>query len=231
MEQEVVDKILIFGSKGMAGHLITDYLKKNSNFKIITVARGTSQADYNIDITDIYEVENLIKLVKPQFLINAIGVLNNDAETNPDKAIFVNSYFPHFLARICKSHLIKLIHISTDCVFSGKKGSYIETDKKDGVGFYAQTKSIGEVFYDHTLTIRTSIIGPEINNNGIGLFDWVFKNEGSITGYSNAYWSGVTTLELAKAIFYVISNNIDYTNLIHLTNLCFQSNLMSLLYF
>src|SRR5690606_27782525 len=108
-----------------------------------------------------------------------------------------------------------LIHISTDCVFSGKKGDYIETDQKDGSSVYAQSKSLGEITGDNILTIRTSIIGPELKNNGIGLFHWFMSQQGQIQGYSNVFWNGVTTLELAKVIHRLINKQMD--GLIHIT--------------
>ena len=111
----------------------------------------------------------------------------------------------------------KLIHNSTDCVFSGEKGtSYIETDEKDGNGVYAKTKGIGEVISDKHLTIRTSVVGPELKSDGEELFHWFMTQSGTISGYTRAIWSGVTTLELAKAVLWSIENKI--TGLYHITN-------------
>ena len=106
--------------------------------------------------------------------------------------------------------------ISTDCVFSGDKGGYIESDFRDGKGYYAQSKALGELINSKDLTIRTSIIGPELKETGIGLFQWFSKQEGQIKGYTNAFWSGVTTIELAKAIQYFLVHNVS--GLYHLTN-------------
>ena len=136
----MINKVLIFGANGMAGHLISDYLSLNSMFKIIRVARDRNniKTDYIVDVTDFSAIDSLIKEVKPDYVINAIGLLNSSAEKNPDSAILINSYFPHLLANLCYQYSSKLIHISTDCVFSGKKGNYLENDFKDGIGFYAQ---------------------------------------------------------------------------------------------
>jgi dTDP-4-dehydrorhamnose reductase len=214
------NKVLIIGSNGMAGHLISDFLSLNSMFQIIRVARNrdSKKTNYEIDVTDFNSVEELISELKPNYVINAIGILNADAENNPDKAVLMNSYFPHLLAKICDKNRSILIHISTDCVFNGKKGDYLEQDFKDGVGFYAQSKALGEVNYKNHITIRTSIIGPDMKSNGIGLLNWVLSQKDIINGYSEAYWSGVTTLELAKAIEYFIQNKIIGLNLFHLTN-------------
>lgn len=212
--------ILVIGANGMAGHVISEYLSTFQDFSIFRVARDNFNLknNYTLDITNFIETQKLIKNIRPSIVINAIGILNKDAEENPDKAILINSYFPHFLAKVCSNISASLIHLSTDCVFSGKKGNYKENDIKDGVGFYAQSKALGEVMYNPHLTIRTSIIGPDLKQNGIGLFNWIMKQEDSITGYAEAYWGGVTTLELAKSINYIIRQNDFKLNLIHLTN-------------
>ena len=214
------NKVLIIGSNGMAGHLISDYLSLNSMFEIIRVARDSTnkKTDHVIDATDFISIERLISDLKPDYVVNAIGILNADAENNPDIAVLLNSYFPHFLAKICEKYASRLFHISTDCVFNGTKGSYLENDFKDGIGFYAQSKALGEVNYHNHITIRTSIIGPDIKSSGIGLLNWILSQTGNINGYSEAFWGGVTTLELAKAIEFFIRKNIDGINLYHLTN-------------
>lgn len=212
-------KILVLGANGMAGHVITKYLRnQQEGYKVIAVARTQSiiTPDVLLDVTDFEKLGTLIKSEKPDFIINAIGLLNEVAEKNPDLAILINSYLPHFLESVTRDTTCKVIHISTDCVFSGKKGGYIETDIKDGQGFYAQSKALGEIINDKDITLRTSIIGPEININGIGLFNWFMRQEGNIKGYTKAIWSGVTTIELAKAIKYVINNDIK--GLYHISN-------------
>jgi dTDP-4-dehydrorhamnose reductase len=210
-------KVLVIGSKGMAGHIIYQSLSLLGDYDVYGVARNVVQTErvFNLDISD---TEALKKIIDLQFdvVINCIGVLNKDAEDNPDKAIWFNSYFPHLLEALTKNTETKIIHISTDCVFSGKKGRYTETDTKDGGGFYAESKGLGEINNFKDLTIRTSIIGPELNTNGIGLFNWFMHQTGEIKGYSSAVWSGVTTLELAKAIDFAIQNPV--CGLVHLTN-------------
>ena len=128
--------------------------------------------------------------------------------TDISKAILINSYLPHFLSDLASRLNFKFIHISTDCVFSGKKGGYTEQSFRDGDDNYARTKALGEVAAKDSVTLRTSIIGPELKSNGTGLMDWFFKQSGEISGYSKAYWSGVTTLELAKVTHAVVQQNI-----------------------
>lgn len=217
MGQEV-KKILVIGIRGMAGHVIYNYLNKKENYNVYGIARNIteSEKEFSLDVFDTEKLKHIIADNSFDFVINCIGILNKDAEDNPSKAIWFNSYFPHFLEEITKDTTSKILHISTDCVFNGKKGEYKEDDFKDGEGFYAQSKALGEIINDKDLTIRTSIIGPELNKNGIGLFHWFMNQSGEINGYTSAIWSGVTTFELAKAIEYVIENPIK--GLVHLTN-------------
>ena len=232
-------KILVIGIKGMAGHLIFKKLPQLGNYNIFGVARNINQTEkiFNIDVNDTSKLSEIIIKNSFDIIINCIGILNKDAEDNPDNAIWYNSYFPHFLEKTTKNSKTKIIHISTDCVFSGKKGNYSELDHKDGKGFYAQSKSIGEIINEKDLTIRTSIIGPEINKNGIGLFNWFMSqnNLETLKGFSKAYWSGITTLELAKTIDWAIKNEvtglkqisrkkISKYNLLQLCNKFFKNN-------
>jgi dTDP-4-dehydrorhamnose reductase len=210
-------KILVLGIKGMAGHVIFKSLPLLGDYEVYGIARNVSASNnvFNLDVTNI---EGLSKIIDLKFdaIINCIGILNKDAEDNPHKAIWFNSYFPHFLEAITKNTSTKVISISTDCVFSGKKGGYTENDFKDGEGFYAQSKALGEILNNKDLTIRTSIIGPELNEDGIGLFHWFMQQKGTINGFTNAIWAGVTTLELAKTVSWAIENNIS--GLYHITN-------------
>ena len=217
MEQEI-KKILVIGIKGMAGHMLYNYLKKNVGFEVYGIARNIieNQQITSLDVSNTEKLKTIIQTEKFDTVINCIGILNKDAEDHPAKAIWFNSYFPHFLEEITKDSKTQVIHISTDCVFNGKKGDYDESDPKDGEGFYAQSKALGEVVNQKDLTLRTSIIGPELNEKGIGLFHWFMNQTGKINGYTSAIWSGVTTLELAKTIEYCILNK--QTGLKHLTN-------------
>lgn len=211
-------KVIILGANGMAGHVITAYFRSLLAYQVIAVARTQSiiSPDVLLDVTDFEQLDLLIKTEKPDYIINAIGILNEVAERKPDLAILINSYLPHFLESITRNTTCKIIHISTDCVFSGKKGGYIETDFKDGKGFYAQSKALGEIVNDKDITLRTSIIGPEINESGIGLFHWFMQQGGTIKGYTKAVWAGVTTMELAKAVERAIDQNT--VGLYHVTN-------------
>lgn len=206
-------KVLVIGIKGMAGHMLFARLPTIGNYDVHGIARNVSPQPkiYNVDVSDTVAIENIIRENNFDYIINCIGILNKDAEDYPDKAIWFNSFFPHFLERLTVGTATKVIHISTDCVFNGKRGGYTENDVKDGIGFYAQSKALGELDNPKDLTIRTSIIGPEINNKGIGLFHWFMSQPANaeLKGFSAAYWSGLTTLELSNAIHEAITQNIS----------------------
>lgn len=203
-------KLLVFGGTGMAGHMIIRYFKQRPEYEVYYTTRDQSDSEgIYVDVTDSTSVEKVIETVKPDISINCIGILNTHAERETKLAFQVNSLLPHQLAKLMERSGGKLIHISTDCVFSGNKGDYTETDLTDGTSIYAQSKQLGEVISNTHLTIRTSIIGPELKENGIGLFLWFMKQQGTIKGFEKVMWNGVTTLELAKAIHYMIENNVS----------------------
>lgn len=211
-------KILVVGAKGMAGHVVKTYLNELGTYEIWGMARGAEDGKnfIQLDVSNTEKLEEILENQKFDVVINCIGLLNKTAEDSPDQAIFFNSYFPHFLSSLGKKFGFNLIHISTDCVFSGKEGGYREDSFKNGIGFYAQSKALGEVINDRDLTIRTSIIGPELKSDGIGLFHWFINQTNPISGYKEAYWTGVTTIELAKAIHEAI--NQELKGLYHLVN-------------
>jgi dTDP-4-dehydrorhamnose reductase len=206
-------KILVIGIKGMAGHMLYNYFTESRLYDVYGLARNIQPTHnlFNVDVSDIKQLKLLFKENQFDYVVNCIGILNKDAEDFPSKAIWFNSYFPHYLEEITKETQTKVIHISTDCVFSGKEGSYTEKDFKNGSGFYAQSKALGELTNNKDVTIRTSIIGPELNQNGIGLFHWFMSqsDQAHLKGFTKAFWSGLTTLELAKVVLEIIEQNIS----------------------
>lgn len=212
-------KVIVLGSNGMAGHIVTMGLRKEKmKYEVTAVARSTSSIlpDILMDISQFDKLGDLINSSKPDVIINCVGLLNEVAEENIDQAILMNAYLPHFLEAHTKSSETKIVHISTDCVFDGTKGNYTETDTKDGIGYYAQSKALGEIINEKDLTLRTSIIGIELKDNGIGLFNWFSKQNDEIIGYSKAYWNGVTTIQLMNSIKIAIDE--DITGLYHLAS-------------
>lgn len=212
-------KVLIFGASGMAGHILYDVLSKNSTLQVLGTFSSTNipNKGVQIEISNTSAVQELLQSFSPDVVINCIGVLIKGSQAHPDKAIYANAYWPHYLCRLGKELNFKLIHISTDCVFSGNSnGGYIESSTRDARDLYGMSKALGEINDDRNLTIRTSIIGPEIKPNGEGLLHWFMKQQGNLNGYKSSIWSGVTTLELARFISWVINENL--TGIFHLTN-------------
>ena len=212
-------KVLILGSTGLIGHQVYFFLEANGNYDLYNfsyrkklnkdskILDARNEGIYLQKITEIY----------PDYIINCLGVLIDGANIDPENAIFLNSYLPHRLARLADKINAKLIHVSTDCVFSGNKSSkYYETDFKDGKDVYAKTKGLGEVIDPKHLTLRTSVVGPELKSNGEELFHWFMSQSENISGYTKAIWSGVTTIELARAVECAI--RLDITGLHHVTN-------------
>lgn len=209
-------RYLILGAGGMAGHIIANYLiEQGENVEAISRRELQFCKTHVLDIT---EFDKLKKIVENNYdyIINCVGILNKSAEEQVDLAIQINSYLPHFLSKITKNLSTSVIHLSTDCVFSGTRGNYKEIDFPDGETYYDRTKALGELIDDKNLTFRNSIIGPDINENGIGLFNWFMKQNEKIYGYEKSIWSGVTTLTLAKAIHQASYEKL--TGLYHLTN-------------
>jgi dTDP-4-dehydrorhamnose reductase len=209
-------KVLVIGAAGMAGHVIHKYLVKN-NLDVDSLARNSEGATYSLDLEQIFCNTDTIRWSNYDYVVNAAGILNRGDNVNHTNAIFVNSFIPHFLAKLAVTFDFKFIHLSTDCVFSGKDGQYTEDAPHDGSDLYAKSKSLGEISDDNALTIRTSIVGPELKN-GVGLFHWFMNQKEDVFGFEEAYWSGVTTLELSKFIYNLIQNNIKLNNVFHLTN-------------
>lgn len=210
-------KILVLGATGMAGHTICIYLKE-AGHEVTAFSRKPFDYCNNVigDITDFAYVKGLILESEYDAVINAIGILNHDAEENKSLAVLLNSYLPHYLSDITKNTKTRIIHMSTDCVFSGKSGGYSETSFKDGESFYDRSKALGELENSKDLTFRNSIIGPDMNTEGIGLFNWFMKQEGQIYGFTKAIWTGVTTITLARAMDKALEENL--TGLYNLVN-------------
>lgn len=230
-------KILVLGASGMAGHTVTLYFKEQG-YKVHAFARRPFPYCKWIQ-GDAFDIENLKKIVttgRYDVVINCIGLLNQFAESAPEKAIYINSYLPHLIVSWLKDTSTRFVQMSTDCVFAGNTGPYDEDSFPDGKSYYDRTKALGEVNDNKNLTFRNSIIGPDINENGIGLFHWFMQQNGSINGFTKAIWTGVTTLTLAKAMecairtdlsgLYNLVNNdsINKYDLLCLFNQYFRSN-------
>ena len=201
-------KLLVLGANGMLGHVVKLYFLENGH-----TVKGTSRtekSDFYFDATkNVNDVEKYIQEFEPETVINCIGILNKAAEDHKSLAALVNSYLPHYLDEVCRKNGVKFIHVSTDCVFDGKKGEYTEDSFRDATSFYGQSKALGEFNNDSNLTLRTSIVGPDVNKNGIGLFQWFMNQEKETSGFDKVIWTGVTTIEFAKCMEKAIQNNLS----------------------
>ena len=218
-----MEKVLVLGNKGMLGHVLYETfqaIEYEIKYDIIGINRSDDKIDdksYRLDVLNFEKLEQFVNIHKPKYIVNCIGTLVETSINNPSLAIKTNSLLPHFLNDISEKCNFKLIHISTDCVFDGKKGMYKESDKKTETNYYGLTKNLGEINNSKNLTIRTSIIGPELKLNPTGLLNWIISQKGkSTSGYSNAIWSGLTTIELAKFIIWILDK--ETTGIVHATN-------------
>lgn len=194
-------KFLVLGCNGMAGHTISLYMKEQGHEVFGFDTRKSNYVDSVAgDARDTLALEKLIKDGKYDSVINCIGILNQFAENNKGLAAFLNGYLPHFLADVTSGTETQVIHMSTDCVFSGKRGEYTEEDFPDGQTFYDRSKALGELEDGKNVTLRNSIVGPDINPKGIGLLNWFMQQKGPLNGYTKAMWTGQTTLQLAKTM-------------------------------
>ena len=210
-----MENILVFGSKGMLGHMLLDYLTATGQI-VRPVCRNTLFEDRLLDVLNFNQLEEFIKRNRPTMVINCIGLLVQNCEKDPTLAFRLNRDLPIFLSELAIAYDFRFIHASTDCVFSGKDGPYNEESLKDPIDIYGRSKSDGEVFSRNSLTIRTSIIGPELKHEGTGLLHWFLNQKSSIGGYSKVMWGGITTLEWARFISFIIENPLY--GIIHLTN-------------
>jgi dTDP-4-dehydrorhamnose reductase len=219
-------RTLILGATGMLGHKLTQVFSKQ--FEVFTTVRSTSEvcagnvAIAPTELIDNVLVENFdsvvraLSLAKPQCVVNCIGIVKQQlAAKDPIPSISVNALFPHRLAQVCQAAGIRLIHISTDCVFSGRKGNYLENDVADAEDLYGRTKLLGEVSGDGCLTVRTSIIGRELAASH-GLAEWFLSQEGkAIRGYKKAIFTGFTTNALAEILANIIAKHSDLQGVWH----------------
>jgi dTDP-4-dehydrorhamnose reductase len=199
--------IFVLGSRGMAGHVIYNYFKNHTSHTTFGIAREKS--DFIVDVENNLEyLEYLLLEYKPDIVINCIGVLLPDSNKNICRTIYINSFFPHWLEKITKETNTKIIHLSTNCVFKEDRGNYLDTDIPDCDTWYARTKAMGEITNNKDLTIRLSIIGEELKENGSGLFAWFMKQKGTIKGFNQCFWNGISCLCLAQNIEKIIEANV-----------------------
>ena len=173
----------------------------------------------NVDALEFSTIEKAIAEIKPDVVLNCIGIIKQLSDSKDYlKSIEINALFPHKLLQICQKTNTRLIHISTDCVFSGKKGGYRESDPTDALDLYGKTKFLGEVSYGAALTVRTSIIGRELNSKH-GLLEWFLDQKGGrVRGYKQAVFNGFTTKALCDIILDIIIRHKGLKGLYHVSS-------------
>lgn len=205
-------RVLILGAGGMLGHTVLRYFAARQRHDVSGTMRSPAAlqqlpADLRlrmltgVDVESSGSLERVFAEVRPQAVINCVGVVKQLAQAeDPLTAIPINSLLPHRLARHCADHGARLLHVSTDCVFAGTRGAYREDDLPDALDLYGRSKLIGEVDHPHAITLRTSIIGPELGEGRHGLFAWFMSQQGAVRGYTKAVFSGLPTVELARVM-------------------------------
>jgi dTDP-4-dehydrorhamnose reductase len=233
-------QILVLGVSGMFGHTVYRLLSEHKDWDVRGSARSekigryfppdaANKIVYGIDVENPDALARLFDLTRPKIVINCVGVIKQIGKANdPLVAIPINALLPHRLAELCEAAGARLIQISTDCVFSGTKGGYRESDPRDPQDLYGQSKLLGEVDYPHAITLRTSIIGHELESSR-SLVEWFLSQKGSVKGYRKAIYSGLPTVEMTRIIsefvipnpklrgvFHVASSPISKYDLLHL---------------
>ena len=219
-------KILIVGASGMIGSAVMCVLSKSKDLEVYGSIRDEGVKEFFspaiksrlISGIDLLNSDSLLKLfesISPQIVINCAGITKHKlGASNPLVSLPINSLMPHRIALICGLINARLIHISTDCVFSGGTGNYDETDSPDAIDLYGKSKELGEVNYPHAITLRTSTIGHEFKSS-LGLLEWFLSQKISCKGYINAIFSGLPTVVLADIIREVIIPHPSLSGLYH----------------
>lgn len=221
--------ILILGATGMLGHTLLEQLSQRHDLNLHATVRVNGYLGgiaknlrekiiANVDAENPDSILKSLAEIRPDVVINCIGVIKQlAAAKDPITSLTINSLFPHRLALACKAANSRLIHISTDCVFSGVKGNYTEEDVSDATDLYGRTKFLGEVDYPHCVTLRTSIIGHELQGC-YSLIDWFLSQKGPVNGYTKAIYSGFPTVEMARIIADYVLPNPSLSGLYHVSS-------------
>jgi len=203
-------RILILGGDGMLGHQLFKHLKPMHDVRVtlrkdLTAYKrfmqfGTENTYAGVDVSSMDKLAEVLTNFYPDAVVNAIGIVKQLLEANESiPSLEINALFPNRLALLCKNINARMIHLSTDCIFSGQKGNYVEADFSDAEDLYGRTKFLGEVTDSHCLTLRTSMIGQELSRKK-SLLEWFLAQKKTVNGYKKVIFSGFTTLELSRVI-------------------------------
>jgi dTDP-4-dehydrorhamnose reductase len=219
----IIMRLLIIEGNGIAGHMLLQYFALKTSYELFYTTSGLQKAgrkngELYLDTMDPLAVEKLMQSLRPDLVINCAGIINDSARLRELEAYRINGLLPHQLAGLAEQYGGRLLQISSDSVFSGNRGAYEERHVPNGTSVYAKTKALGEVLKKPHITIRTSLIGPEADKPGIGLLEWFMQQRGRVKGFVNVLWNGVTTLELAKFIHYLLEQKKGISGIVHLTS-------------
>ena len=220
-------KLLVLGANGMLGGSLHRYFTDAQHTVVGTVRSaaalkqladmGFDNVIQGVDVTDSTKLEEVIAELQPDYVFNCIGLIKQLSKSEqPIAAIEINSLLPHQLAAICSKYDSRLVHFSTDCVFSGATGGYTESSLPDATDLYGRSKLLGEINYEKHITLRTSIIGHELDSN-VSLVNWFLSQTGSVKGFSNAVFSGLPTCYVAEFINDYVLTQPDLSGLYHLS--------------
>jgi len=221
-------RILILGGDGMLGHQLFKTLSARHDVRVTLRQGFSAYKEFNLfsaenayERVEVGSVDRLIEVLgefRPGAVVNAVGIVKQrSAAKESIPGLEINSLFPHRLAGLCKAAGLRLVHMSTDCVFSGRKGNYRENDPSDAEDLYGRTKYLGEVSDAHCMTLRTSIIGKELSRKQ-GLLEWFVSQKERVQGFKNAIFSGFTTLELSRIIEGVLVEHPEKGGLYHVSS-------------
>lgn len=221
-------RILVIGANGMLGSSLLRYFHKLNQFDILGTVRtedakirlreqGIENIISGVDVNNVEIINSIVAEFRPDYMFNCVGIIKQLKESKiPIQSIEINSLLPHRLANICSKNNVKFIHFSTDCVFSGDRGMYTEKSVPDALDIYGRSKLLGEVNYDGHLTLRTSIIGHELNSTH-SLIDWFLSQNSQVDGYTKAIFSGLPTCYLAEVIHKYVLPHKNLSGLYHLS--------------
>ncbi len=222
-------RVLVLGASGMLGNAMFRVLSQGTGLEVFGTARSGSVRRFfapeagqriiaGVDVENQDSLTRVFAEVKPQVVVNCIGLIKQLADADdPLQALPINAMLPHRMARLCELGGARLVHVSTDCVFTGTKGNYRESDLSDATDLYGKSKFLGEVAYPRTITLRTSIIGHELAS-AHGLVGWFLAQEGRVKGYTRAIFSGLPTVELARVVRDVVLPRADLSGLYHVAS-------------
>jgi dTDP-4-dehydrorhamnose reductase len=221
-------KILVLGGEGMLGHQLLQYLQTRHTVKVTLKNPANSYTHwnlfcsensyYNIDILNTEALLDVLLDFRPEAVINAVGIVKQrDAAKESIPSIQINALYPHRLSQLCQAVGARMIHMSTDCVFSGKTGNYSEQDQPDAEDLYGLSKYLGEVKDEHCFTIRSSIIGLELIRKS-SLIEWFLSQKNQVKGFRKAIYTGLTTLEMSRVIEKILTQHPNLFGVWHIAS-------------